>query len=99
GSIEERFSDTVIQENEKGEIVEQDVHMDLKVYEKIFLELQADEIKFTNTAFHEIYTNLIDIYNREGKVQVDRFQQVLTQEQRKYICDIIKNEEKYSVSN
>ena len=99
GAKEERFSDTVLQENEEGDIVEQDVHLDLKVYEKVFLELQADEIEFTNTAFHEIYTNLIEIYNREGDVQVDKFQQLLTQDQTKLVVDILMNEEKYNLSN
>jgi DNA primase len=99
GSLEEKFSDTVLQENEEGEVIEQDVHMDLKVYEKVFLELQADEIEFTNTAFHEIYTSLIEIYNREGDIQVDKFQQLLTQEQSKLVVDILMNEEKYSLSN
>src|SRR5699024_2575992 len=48
GARLERFRDTVIQENEDGDIVEQEVQMELKVYEKIFLELQADEIEFSN---------------------------------------------------
>src|SRR5699024_7199964 len=44
GAKEERFNDTVLQENEEGEVVEQEVQLDQKVYEKIFLELQSDEI-------------------------------------------------------
>lgn len=99
GAQQERFKDTILQENENGEVVEQEVQLDQKVYEKIFLELQADEIEFTNEAFHEIYTNLIDIYNREGEVQVDKFQQLLTQEQSQLVVDILMNEEKYSLSN
>lgn len=99
GGKEERFSDTVLQENEDGAIVEQEVHLNLKVYEKIFLELQADEIEFTNTAFHQIYTNLIEIYNREGDVRMDNFQQQLTLDQASLVADILMNEEKYSLSN
>lgn len=99
GARLERFRDTVIQENEDGDIVEQDVQMELKVYEKIFLELQADEIEFSNVAFHEIYTKLIDIYNREGELQTDKFQQLLSPEQSKLVVDILMNEEKYSLSN
>lgn len=99
GAQQERFKDTILQENENGEVVEQEVQLDQKVYEKIFLELQADEIEFTNEAFHEIYTNLIDIYNREGALQVDKFQQLLNPQQSQLVVDILMNEEKYSLSN
>src|SRR5690606_22919804 len=89
GAQQERFKDTILQENENGEVVEQEVQLDQKVYEKIFLELQADEIEFTNEAFHEIYTNLIDIYNREGALQVDKFQQLLNPQQSQLVVDIL----------
>lgn len=53
------FTDAILVADENGKLQEKLVEQDLKVYEKIFLELQEDEIEFSNPIFKEVYDLII----------------------------------------
>jgi DNA primase len=53
GTVEEEFEDMVLKENDKGELVLEPELQKAKVFEKIFLDLQEDEIAFANEKFRE----------------------------------------------
>ncbi len=99
GSKTETFTDVILEENDKGEMLEKEIKVEMKVYEKIFLDLQADEIEFTNEKFHRIYAILIEMYNVEGSLKMDDFLHSLSFEENAEVVDILMNEEKYSLSN
>ncbi len=96
GAHKETFEDLVIQENEKGELEEKQVSLELFVYEKIYLELQQDEIEFANAKFKTLYEKIIDglTQNREA-FKVDKFINLVATEEAVTVSDIILNEEKY----
>ncbi|QLE01793.1 DNA primase [Galbibacter sp. BG1] len=99
GDKMETFTDIVLEEDDAGNMLEKEVKVELKVYEKIYLDLQTDEIEFANENFNQIYAILIEMYNREGSLKMDDFLQKLTFEQNALVVDILMNEEKYALSN
>jgi len=99
GDKTETFNDIVLEDDENGDMIQKEIKVDMKVYEKIFLDLQADEIEFANKDFHAIYTILIEMFNVEGVLKMDSFLQKLTFEQNASVVDILMNEEKYALSN
>ncbi|EIJ39015.1 DNA primase, catalytic core [Galbibacter orientalis DSM 19592] len=99
GDKTETFNDIVLEDDDNGDMIQKEIKVDMKVYEKIFLDLQADEIEFANKDFHAIYTILIEMFNVEGVLKMDSFLQKLTFEQNASVVDILMNEEKYALSN
>lgn len=55
GSAKCEFDDVILKTDDSGELQEEHVVQNLKVYEKIFLELQQDEIELNNVVFKKLY--------------------------------------------
>ncbi len=97
GQKEEDFEDLILKEDDDGELVlEPEVHT-AKVYEKIYLDLQDDEVEFTNPSFREIYFTLIDKLNQDENFKVDTFINYLSSEVASQITAILMNEERYTL--
>jgi DNA primase len=97
GTVEEEFEDMVMKENEKGELVLEPEIQKAKVFEKIFLDLQEDEVAFTNELFREIYTRVIDGLNQEGGLVLEIFINQLDSELSAAVTTILMEEEQYSL--
>ncbi|MGB5944372.1 MAG: DNA primase, partial [Leeuwenhoekiella sp.] len=98
GNKQATFQDVIIDEDEQGEVLEKTVINESFVFEKIYLELQSDEIEFGNNLFKNLYVKLIDKLNVEREeFKIDRFINNLEQEEAQLVSDIILNEEKYTL--
>jgi len=64
GSRTEEFEDVLLKANEEGEIENVTEMRKYKVYQRIYLSLQEDEVELANPLFRDIYNNLIDYYNQ-----------------------------------
>tara|TARA_Y100000815_G_scaffold168277_1_gene152723 strand:+ start:4402 stop:6354 length:1953 start_codon:yes stop_codon:yes gene_type:complete len=96
GNTKGHFEDVAIVEDEDGNAVEQKVEQELYVYEKIYLELQDDEVEFANERFKLLYYNLIEALNREADAfKVDKFINTISPGEATEISDIILSEERY----
>src|SRR5690554_8035242 len=62
GSMEQEFEEMVIDKNEKGELDFKAEVFESRVFEKIYLDLQDDEIEFANPEFKNIYSEIINRY-------------------------------------
>jgi len=91
------FEDIFLNKNEKGEIVENTKEIRSKVYEKIYLDLQQDEIEFTHGPFKEIYNKLINSFHNQNLISIDGFINDLEPNSSKIVSDILINEEKYQL--
>ena len=91
------FEDIFLNKNEKGEIVENTKEIRSKVYEKIYLDLQQDEIEFTHGPFKEIYNKLINSFHNQHLISIDGFINDLEPNSSKIVSDILINEEKYQL--
>ena len=72
GNRECVFTDTILVEEEDGTLKEQQIQQMLKVYEKIFLELQEDEIELANPDFKQIYELLMGKLSENPNYDVNR---------------------------
>lgn len=72
GNRECVFTDTILVEEEDGTLKEEQVQQTLKIYEKIFLELQEDEIKLANPDFKQIYELLMGKLSENPNYDVNR---------------------------
>ena len=72
GNRECIFTDTILVEEDDGTLKEQQIQQTLKVYEKIFLELQEDEIELANPDFKQIYELLMGKLSENPAYDVNR---------------------------
>ena len=72
GNRECIFTDTILVEEEDGTLKEEQVQQTLKIYEKIFLELQEDEIELANPDFKQIYQLLMSKLSENPNYDVNR---------------------------
>ncbi|MDY8136485.1 DNA primase [Aquimarina sp. 2201CG5-10] len=97
GVREEEFEDLIMKENEDGELIlEPEIHK-IKVFEKIFLDLQDDEIEFTNQVFKDVYTILIEELNQASDFKIESFINKIPPEIASEITEIIMTEERYEL--
>lgn len=62
GNKTEKFEEVLLKSNSEGEIIDVTEIKELKVFQKIYLSLQDDEVEFASPIFRDIYKNLIDFY-------------------------------------
>ncbi len=97
GSKKEKFEDLVLKENEEGDLVMEPESIESTVFEKIFLDLQDDEIEFTNPQFRDIYYLLIEALNQAEEFAIQGFMTGLEQEMANDISSLLMEEEKYAL--
>jgi len=99
GNRIEQFEDSVLKENDKGELDLEPVVQEAKVFEKIFLDLQEDEMEFLNPQFKAIYYAIIDALNQNPDFKIENLintiDPVLSQE----ITSIMMEDERYSLAD
>lgn len=95
GNQKQEFEDLVLKENEEGELVLEPEVSEAKVYEKVFLDLQEDEIELTNEQFKAIYYKLIERLNEDSNFSVNTFLSDLDQETVSQVSSILMEEEQY----
>ena len=87
------FTDTILVEEENGDLKEKQVQQTLKVYEKVFLELQEDEIEFANPDFKQIYDQLMTKFLENDSYDVNRFANELPVELSAKVSDLKMEDE------
>ncbi len=95
GNQKQEFEDLVLKENEDGELVLEPEIVEAKVYEKVYLDLQEDEIELSNEQFKSIYYKLIESLNEKEDFSVNTFLAELNQEMVSEISSILMEEEQY----
>ncbi len=99
GDSSEVFDDVLINSEEKEEIIETKVANEAKVYEKIYLELQTDEIEFSHPTFKDLYYELISGFNENPSFSVNQYLNDLEPEVGNSISSILMEDEKYQLDN
>ena len=99
GDEEQQFEDLVLKENEAGDLVLEPERIEAKVYEKIYLDLQEDEIEMTHEHFRKIYYSLMESLNEKEDFTIASFLNELDQELVNNISSILMEEEKYTLHN
>lgn len=99
GSRKEAFEDLILKENDKGALALEPVIHEVKVFEKIFLDLQEDEMQFTNENFKTLYYTIIDSLNQTDDFVIESFVNHLDPVLASDVTNILMNEERYNLHN
>ncbi len=94
GSKTDDFTETFLSKDEAGTIVEVKETNSYKVYEKIYLALQEDEIELSNPMFKTIYTDIINYYNQNIEFEIDKYISQTSPEIANKITSILMLEER-----
>ena len=96
GDREETFQESVLQfSEERSEVEEEITEVKARVYEKIFLDLQQDEIELANEDFRTLFFVLLEQFQTQGTLSVDKLMPTLAPELSGLVSNILMNEEKY----
>lgn len=95
GREEEEFEDLLLKENKEGKLVLEPESTQARVYEKIYLDLQEDEIELAHQEFRGIYYRLIEALNGEDDFTINNFLAGQDQAMVGEITNILMEEEKY----
>ena len=97
GNSKQEFEDLVLKENEEGELVLEPEIVEARVFEKVFLDLQEDEIELSNKQFREIYYKLIEDLNEKEDFTINSFLAKLDQEMIPEVSSILMEDEQYEL--
>lgn len=97
GGIEEEFVESIIETNQDGVLTNKSVTQSTMVYQKIFLDLQEDEIEFTDPQFQDLYYRIIEGYHQNPELKIDSFMHNLPHELAEQVTHILMDEEKYDL--
>ena len=99
GSQEADFDDFILKSNEDGEMIEEKETSTEKVYRRIYLSLQEDEVELANPLFKELYVDLISYYNQNEEFNIEHYLMQLSSGHSVMVTDILMLEEKELLHN
>ena len=98
GNQELNFEEPISITNEDGELIEETQKISAKVYEKIFLDLQQDEIELSHETFKKIFYKLIEFYQSyQGDLNLEKILQTDDLIQNEIITDLVMKEEQHQL--
>ena len=98
GDKTETFEDLVLKEDEtSGDLILEPVVHEAKVFEKIYLDLQEDEMQFSNQDFKLLYYSIIDKLNQNDTFLTKGFVQDLDPKIAPMVTSILMDNEKYTL--
>jgi DNA primase len=99
GDKEAEFEDTILAQNEEGETVEVKEQNTYKVFQRIYLSLQEDEVELANPIFKAIYNHLIAYFNENEVFELDKYLMQLPEELAQEVTTILMSEEREVLHN
>ena len=98
GHREERFQESVLEfSEEENEVEEKIQEVTTKVFEKIFLDLQQDEIELAHPDFKALFYVLLEQFQTQGEIAIDQLMPTLAPELSSLVSSILMDEEKYAL--
>ncbi|WP_179316179.1 DNA primase [Winogradskyella undariae] len=98
GDKTEEFEDVVLEVDEAtGDLVSKPMKQETRVFEKIYLDLQEDEMHFSNPQFKTLYYSLIDKLNQDENFSTKNFINQLDQETASTVTSILMEDERYNL--
>lgn len=98
GSKTEKFEDLVLKEDESsGDLVLEPVVHETRVFEKIYLDLQEDEMQFSDEKFKTLYYSIVDNLNQNEDFSAKDFINNLDQKMAPLVTSILMDDEKYNL--
>ncbi|WP_300569997.1 DNA primase [Flavobacterium sp.] len=99
GNIEEDFEDILLKANEEGELHEVKEINKYKVFQRIYLSLQEDEVELATPIFKAIYNDLILYFNENETFEIEQYLMRLSPELSQEVTTILMDDEKVALHN
>jgi DNA primase len=99
GDKTEEFEDVILKANEEGELDEVSERKEYKVFQRIYLSLQEDEIELANPMFLGIYNQLIQYFLQNEVFNLEDYLMHLSPEFAQEVTNIIMENELNELSN
>ncbi len=99
GNHEVVFDEISMIKGNDGELTYVPTTQESKVFEKIYLDLQADEIEFANEDFKKIYSLLIDDFQKNKSFDLKTFINNLSPNLSTKVTSIVMNNDLYHLHN
>lgn len=98
GNKSESFEDLVLKEDDAtGDLKLEPVIHEAKVFEKIYLDLQEDEMQFTDPKFKFLYYSIIDTLHQDPEFSTRDFVNKLDQDMASHVTTILMEDERYNL--
>jgi len=98
GNEEVSFMNVIQTEDEHGKIVEEVEKYTSPIFKELYLNLQEDEIEFTNSIFQLVYYELINQISQNEKIEISSLINHENKEIANEVTGILMDEEKYTLS-
>ncbi|WP_310559997.1 DNA primase [Flavobacterium sp.] len=99
GNKTEEFEDVLLKTNEAGEIEDVIEKKEYKVFQRIYLSLQEDEVELANPLFRNIYNELITYFNQNENFSIEHYLMHLHPDFAQEVTDILMADEKVVLHN
>lgn len=99
GNAEEEFEDVLLRNNEEGEVEQYTEKRKYKVFERIYLSLQEDEVELANPLFRDIFNNIISFFRQNETFSTEHYLMQLPQELAQEVTDVLMDDEKVALHN
>ena len=99
GNKIEEFEDVLLKTNEAGEIENVTEKKEYKVFQRIYLSLQEDEVELSNPLFRDIYNNLINYFHQNENFSIEQYLMHLHPDFAQEVTDILMADEKVVLHN
>jgi len=99
GNKTEEFEDVLLKTNEAGEIENVIEKKEYKVFQRIYLSLQEDEVELANPLFRDIYNNLINYFHQNENFSIEQYLMHLHPDFAQEVTDILMADEKVVLHN
>ncbi|MAR63121.1 MAG: DNA primase [Flavobacteriaceae bacterium] len=93
------FDEIKLIKNERGDFTYKPVKVESLVFEKIFLDLQSDEVEFANESFKILYKMLINEFQKSENFDPKTFLNSLDEKLSNLVTTILINEDIYQLHN
>lgn len=99
GNKTEEFEDVFLKTNAEGEIEHVLEKKEYKVYQRIYLSLQEDEVELATPLFRDIFNNLTNYYLHNENFSLEQYLMHLQPEFAQEVTDILMEDERVVLHN
>jgi DNA primase len=97
GNKIEEFEDVLLKTNAEGEIEQVVEKKEYKVYQRIYLSLQEDEVELANPLFRAIFNDLINYYLQNEAFGIENYLKHLPDQFAQEVTDILMEDERVTL--
>jgi DNA primase len=99
GNKTEEFEDVFMRTNDDGEIENVTETKEYKVYQRVYLSLQEDEVELANPLFRDIFNDLIQYFLKNENLEIEKYLMHLNSDFAQEVTDILMEDERVVLHN